>query len=86
MICGPPPCTTTGLSPTYRRKTTSSAKARCSAGSVIACPPYLSTTTAPWKRASQGSASTSVAALASAAERSGEVVDGHVEYAEFSWT
>ncbi len=48
----------------------SSAKARCSSGSVIAWPPYLTTTTAPWKRASQGSASMSVAALASAAERS----------------
>ena len=44
VICGPPPCTTTGRSPAYRRNTTSSANASCSAGSVIALPPYFTTT------------------------------------------
>ncbi len=41
----------------------SAANARCSSGSTIALPPYLTTTVAPEKRASQGSASISVAAL-----------------------
>ena len=42
-ICGPPPCTTTGFMPTSFSSTTSSAKSCCSAGSVMALPPYLMT-------------------------------------------
>ena len=42
------------------------AKARCSCGLLIALPPYLTTTILPWNRSSQGSASTSTAALPSA--------------------
>ena len=42
-ICGPPPCTTTGFMPISFSSTTSSAKSSCSAGSVIALPPYLTT-------------------------------------------
>ena len=38
-----------------------------SASSVIALPPYLTTTVLPWNRCSQGSASISVAALRRAA-------------------
>ena len=44
----------------------SSANARRSASSVMALPPYLTTTTAPWKRCSHGSASASTPALAAA--------------------
>ena len=44
-ICGPPPCTTTGLMPTVRRNTMSWAKAAFSRSSVMALPPYLITTT-----------------------------------------
>src|SRR6266700_4602686 len=62
-ICGPPPCTTTGLSPAYRRNTTSWANPARSASSVIAWPPYLITTVLPWKRSSHGSASIRTAAL-----------------------
>src|SRR6266487_1851474 len=62
-ICGPPPCTTTGLSPAYRRNTTSWANPARSASSVIAWPPYLITTVLPWNRSSQGSASMRTAAL-----------------------
>src|ERR1700733_9338440 len=66
LICGPPPCTTTGRRPAYRRNTTSCANAKHSSLSVMACPPNLITTVSPWKRSSHGSASISVAALASA--------------------
>ena len=48
-MSGPPPCTTTGLSPTYLSSTTSRANSSFSAGSVIAAPPYLITTVWPWK-------------------------------------
>ena len=47
-ICGPPPCTTTGLKPAKRRKAMSSAKARLRVSSVIALPPYFTTTIFPW--------------------------------------
>ena len=47
LIWGPPPCTTTGSSPAYRRNTTSCANASRSASSVIAWPPYLITTVCP---------------------------------------
>ena len=47
-ICGPPPCTTTGFMPTSLSSTTSSAKSCCSAGSVMALPPYLMTMVLPW--------------------------------------
>jgi hypothetical protein len=68
-ICGPPPCTTTGRSPAYRRKTMSSANACLSWSSTMALPPYLITTVLPWNSSSQGSASVSTAALASARAR-----------------
>ena len=63
LICGPPPCTTTGRARRSRRKTMSWAKAALSASSTIALPPYLTTTVAPWNRSSQGSASASTAAF-----------------------
>ncbi len=47
-IWGPPPCTTTGLNPANRRKAMSSAKACFSTSSVMALPPYFTTTTLPW--------------------------------------
>ena len=47
VICGPPPCTTTGFMPTSRMSTTSWANRSASAGSSIAWPPYLITTVAP---------------------------------------
>ena len=47
-ICGPPPCTMTGLKPAKRRNATSSAKARLRRSSVIALPPYFTTTIFPW--------------------------------------
>ncbi len=47
-ICGPPPCTTTGLKPAKRRKAMSSAKAILRASSVMALPPYFTTTILPW--------------------------------------
>ena len=46
-ICGPPPCTTTGFMPTSLSSTTSCAKLFCSAGSVIALPPYFTTIVLP---------------------------------------
>ena len=46
LICGPPPCTTTGFMPTRRISTTSCANRSASAGSSIAWPPYLMTTVA----------------------------------------
>ena len=41
----------------------SAANAAFSAGSIIALPPYLMTTVAPWNRSSQGSASIRTAGL-----------------------
>ena len=100
-ICGPPPCTTTGRSPAYRRNTMSSAKACRSSSLTIALPPNLITTVSPWNRFSHGSASISVAGLGqrglaadgrrhgfrgTVLRGSGHVRSGHVEYAEFSCT
>ena len=48
----------------------SSAKARFSASSVIALPPYFTTMVLPWNSFSHGSASTRVAALAVARPQS----------------
>ena len=47
LICGPPPCTTTGFMPTRCISTTSCAKRSASAGSSMAWPPYLMTTVRP---------------------------------------
>ena len=47
-IWGPPPCTTTGRNPAKRRNAMSSAKARLRVSSVIALPPYFTTTILPW--------------------------------------
>ncbi len=47
-ICGPPPCTTTGLKPANRRKAMSSAKAFFRSSSIIALPPYFTTMVRPW--------------------------------------
>jgi hypothetical protein len=47
-ICGPPPWTTTGLNPANRRKAMSSANARLRPSSVMALPPYFTTTILPW--------------------------------------
>src|SRR4051794_32542092 len=63
LICGPPPCTTTGRMPTDRMSTTSSANCRARAGSVIALPPYLTTTVVPKNRRMYGSASTRTSAF-----------------------
>src|SRR4051794_13791079 len=60
-ISGPPPCTTTGLSPTYLSSTTSRANSSRRAGSSIAAPPYLMTTVRPWNSRMYGSASRRVA-------------------------
>src|SRR5213593_1826411 len=56
-MSGPPPCTTTGLIPTYLSSTTSRANSSRSAGSSIAAPPYLMTTVRPWNSRMYGSAS-----------------------------
>ncbi len=84
-ICGPPPCTTTGCTPTARRNTMSAANAALRASSVIALPPYLTTMIRPRKRCSQGSVAARTAARC---RRTGEKIGrvGHVEYAEFSCT
>ena len=50
LICGPPPCTTTGRRPTERISTTSwanSSSASASLPPASALPPYLTTTTLP---------------------------------------
>ena len=54
--------------------------------SVIALPPYFTTTVRPWKRSSQGSASTRTAPWPARRARSRADGARHVEYAEFSWT
>src|SRR3954454_2573779 len=56
-MSGPPPCTTTGLSPTYLSSTTSRANSSRRLGSSIAAPPYLTTTVRPWNSRMYGSAS-----------------------------
>src|SRR3954466_2789649 len=66
VICGPPPCTTTGRIPASRRNTMSRANACLSSSSTMALPPYLTTTTWPWKRCSHGSASARTAAFSPA--------------------
>ena len=43
-ICGPPPCTMTGLMPDCLSSTTSCANWRASTSSPMAWPPYLTTT------------------------------------------
>src|ERR1039458_3084916 len=60
-MSGPPPCTTTGLIPTYLSSTTSRANSSRSNGSSIAAPPYLIYTVAPHKSRRYGSASRRVA-------------------------
>ena len=47
LISGPPPCTSTGLTPTSDSSTTSRMTACFSASSVMALPPYLITTILP---------------------------------------
>ena len=61
-ICGPPPCTTTGATPICRSSTMSAAKPSVSAGSTMALPPNLTTTTLPRQRLMYGSISTSSSA------------------------
>ncbi len=63
LICGPPPCTTTGFMPTSRMSTTSCANRSASAGSSIALPPYLITTVLPENSRMYGSASARIAAF-----------------------
>mmetsp|Transcript_14084 Transcript_14084/g.44420 ORF Transcript_14084/g.44420 Transcript_14084/m.44420 type:complete len:277 (-) Transcript_14084:143-973(-) len=46
-ICGPPPWTTTGRTPSFWSRTMSCAKLRAAASSLIACPPYFTTTVLP---------------------------------------
>ncbi len=50
LIIGPPPCTTTGFTPTCRISTISRANSAIAASSPMALPPNLTTTTAPVKR------------------------------------
>ena len=47
LICGPPPWTTTGRTPTWWRKRMSWAKARLRSSFTMAFPPYLMTMVAP---------------------------------------
>jgi hypothetical protein len=49
-ICGPPPCTTTGLTPTCLSRTTSRANLSVSDSSPMAWPPNLTTNVLPAKR------------------------------------
>ena len=92
-ICGPPPCTMTGLKPANRRNAMSSAKARLRTSSVMALPPYFTTTILPWYCFSHGRAAARVAGLGlvrlagvELAARDAAVVAVHEEYALFSWT
>ena len=48
--CGPPPCTTIGFKPTVFNNTISRANELSSSGSVIALPPYFTTSVLPEKR------------------------------------
>jgi hypothetical protein len=47
LIIGPPPCTTTGFTPTCRISTMSRANSAIAASSPIALPPNFTTTIAP---------------------------------------
>ena len=69
LICGPPPCTTTGCTPTWCRNTTSSANAARSSSETMALPPYLMTMVVPAKRRIHGSASTRTSAFEAARSR-----------------
>ena len=44
LIWGPPPWTTTGFAPTVRKNTMSAANAFFRSSSIMALPPYLTTT------------------------------------------
>ena len=61
-ICGPPPCTTTGLMPTCLISTTSRANVSANSLSPMAWPPYLMTKVLPLCRRIYGRASESVRA------------------------
>ncbi|KAF5032819.1 hypothetical protein DSECCO2_613170 [anaerobic digester metagenome] len=63
-ICGPPPCTMTGLMPMYLSRMTLRAKLFCRASSTMACPPYLITTVLPKNLRIYGRASSRSLALA----------------------
>src|SRR4051812_28083482 len=69
LICGPPPCTTTGWMPASRRNTMSRANACLSRSSTMALPPYLTTTTWSCHCWSHGRASDSTAAFSAAPPR-----------------
>ncbi len=73
LICGPPPCTTTGRSPACHSSTTSCAKVRCSAGSTMALPPNLTTTVRPRSSSAQGRSAAAVTASAAEAAVAAEV-------------
>ncbi len=47
LICGPPPCTTTGLMPTCFSSAMSAPNSAARSSSPIAWPPYFTTTVAP---------------------------------------
>mmetsp|Transcript_7377 Transcript_7377/g.29091 ORF Transcript_7377/g.29091 Transcript_7377/m.29091 type:complete len:254 (-) Transcript_7377:233-994(-) len=59
LISGPPPCTRMGLMPTVERRTRSLMTRSLRDSSVIAAPPYLTTTVCPANRCRYGSASAS---------------------------
>lgn len=87
-----PPCTTTGRNPAKFRNSTSEAKDSCSLGSVIALPPYLTTTIAPrFVLSSQGVAAAMFFGRLPVGSARGQhdgvgYRAGHVAYAEFSCT
>src|SRR3954467_14654609 len=83
-MSGPPPCTTTGLSPTYLSSTTSRAKSSRSCGSTIAAPPYLTTTVRPWNSRMYGSASRRVSMSRMAPLGRVLGIDPHVLVAEIA--
>ena len=66
LICGPPPCTTTGSIPHSCRKLTSWAKAALSSSEIMAFPPYLITIREPEYSRSHGKVSSSTPALSQA--------------------
>ena len=70
LICGPPPCTTTGCMPTSCMSTTSVAKRSASAAFSIAWPPYLMTTVRPENSRMYGSASARTIAFSPASSPS----------------
>src|SRR5215510_4303977 len=61
-ICGPPPCTITGLMPTRRSRMTSRANGCLRSACSIAAPPYLMTTVLPRNSRMYGSASIRISA------------------------